>query len=47
MEGAEHREETVLVTGGSGFLRMGWCLVELLRRGFGVRTTVRDPSREG
>ena len=45
MEGAEHREETVLVTGGSGFLG-GWCLVELLRRGFRVRTTVRDPSRE-
>jgi dihydroflavonol-4-reductase len=45
MEGAERREETVLVTGGSGFLG-GWCLVELLRRGFRVRTTVRDPSRE-
>ena len=45
MEGAEHREETVLVTGGSGFLG-GWCLVELLRRGYRVRTTVRDPSRE-
>ena len=45
MEDAAHREETVLVTGGSGFLG-GWCLVELLRRGFRVRTTVRDPSRE-
>jgi dihydroflavonol-4-reductase len=37
--------ETVLVTGGSGFLG-GWCLVELLRRGHRVRTTVRDLSRE-
>jgi dihydroflavonol-4-reductase len=36
---------TVLVTGGSGFLG-GWCLVELLRRGYRVRTTVRDLSRE-
>jgi dihydroflavonol-4-reductase len=45
MEAAEHREDTVLVTGGSGFLG-GWCLVELLRRGFRVRTTVRNPSRE-
>jgi dihydroflavonol-4-reductase len=39
------REETVLVTGGSGFLG-GWCVVELLRRGYRVRTTVRDLSRE-
>jgi nucleoside-diphosphate-sugar epimerase len=37
--------ETVLVTGGSGFLG-GWCAIELLQRGYAVRTTVRDPSRE-
>ncbi|MDX6603353.1 MAG: hypothetical protein QOF13_2555 [Solirubrobacterales bacterium] len=37
--------ETVLVTGGSGFLG-GWCLVALLQRGYEVRTTVRDLSRE-
>jgi nucleoside-diphosphate-sugar epimerase len=37
--------ETVLVTGGSGFLG-GWCVVELLQRGYSVRTTVRDASRE-
>ncbi len=37
--------QTVLVTGGSGFLG-GWCLVELLRRGYRVRTTVRDLARE-
>jgi dihydroflavonol-4-reductase len=36
---------TVLVTGGSGFLG-GWCVVELLRRGFAVRTTVRSHARE-
>jgi nucleoside-diphosphate-sugar epimerase len=37
--------ETVLVTGGSGFLG-GWCTVELLQRGYQVRTTVRDLARE-
>jgi dihydroflavonol-4-reductase len=37
--------ETVLVTGGSGFLG-GRCVVELLRRGYGVRTTVRDLAKE-
>jgi dihydroflavonol-4-reductase len=37
--------QTVLVTGGSGFLG-GWCAVELLRRGYRVRTTLRDMSRE-
>lgn len=36
--------ETVLVTGGSGFLA-GWCM-ELLEQGYDVRTTVRDLSRE-
>ena len=39
-------EQTVLVTGGSGFLG-GWCLVELLQRGYRARTTVRDLAREG
>lgn len=37
--------ETVLVSGGSGFLG-GWCIVALLERGYEVRTTVRDLSRE-
>lgn len=36
---------TVLVTGGSGFLG-GWCVAELLRRDYQVRTTVRDLDRE-
>jgi dihydroflavonol-4-reductase len=36
--------ETVLVTGGTGFLG-GWCSAELLRRGYVVRTTVRDLRR--
>ena len=39
-------EQTVLVTGGSGFLG-GWCLVELLQRGYRARATVRDLAREG
>jgi dihydroflavonol-4-reductase len=38
-------EQTVLVTGGSGFLG-GWCVVELLQRGYRVRATVRDLARE-
>lgn len=37
--------KTVLVTGGSGFLG-GWCLVELLKGDYVVRTTVRDLGRE-
>jgi dihydroflavonol-4-reductase len=37
--------QTVLVTGGSGFLG-GWCVIELLRRGYSVRTTVRSLSKE-
>jgi dihydroflavonol-4-reductase len=42
---AADRAQTVLVTGGSGFLG-GWCVIELLRGGFAVRTTVRGLSRE-
>jgi nucleoside-diphosphate-sugar epimerase len=37
--------ETVLVTGGSGYLG-SWCVIAALRRGYAVRTTVRDPARE-
>ena len=37
--------ETVLVTGGSGYIA-GWCLTGLLQRGYVVRTTVRDLSKE-
>src|SRR5215813_14561766 len=37
--------EPVLVTGGTGFVA-GWCIVELLRRGYAVRTTVRSLSKE-
>jgi nucleoside-diphosphate-sugar epimerase len=45
VEGSQANERTVLVSGGSGFLG-GWCVVELLRRGYRVRTTVRDLGRE-
>jgi dihydroflavonol-4-reductase len=37
--------ETVLVTGGSGFIA-GWCIVDLLQRGYTVRATLRTLSRE-
>ncbi len=37
-------DATVLVTGGTGFLG-GWCSTELLRRGYTVRTTIRDLRR--
>lgn len=37
--------QTVLVTGGSGFVG-GWVIIELLRRGYQVRTTVRQLARE-
>ncbi|WP_046729241.1 NAD-dependent epimerase/dehydratase family protein [Streptomyces humi] len=37
--------ETVLVTGGTGYVG-GWCIAELLHRGYRVRTTVRDHGRE-
>lgn len=36
--------KTVLVTGGAGFVA-GWCIVELLRRGYRVRTTLRDLAK--
>jgi len=35
---------TVLVTGGTGYVA-SWCIVELLNRGYDVRTTVRSPAR--
>lgn len=37
--------ETVLVTGATGFVA-GWCIVALLQRGYTVRTTLRNPSKE-
>ncbi len=37
--------ETVLVKGGTGF-SAGWCMLELLKRGYAVRTTVRSRSAE-
>jgi dihydroflavonol-4-reductase len=45
MEATGAKTRTVLVTGGSGYLG-SWCLIELLRRGYAVRTTVRDLARE-
>ncbi|MBP6879173.1 MAG: NAD-dependent epimerase/dehydratase family protein [Phenylobacterium sp.] len=37
--------QRVLVTGGTGFVG-GWTIVELLARGYRVRTTVRSAARE-
>jgi NADPH:quinone reductase-like Zn-dependent oxidoreductase len=37
--------ETVLVTGGTGFIGR-WCIAELLARGYEVRTTVRSLDKE-
>ncbi|WP_440412272.1 NAD-dependent epimerase/dehydratase family protein [Neorhizobium petrolearium] len=37
--------DTILVTGGTGFVG-GWAIVELLRRGYAVRTTVRSLAKE-
>jgi nucleoside-diphosphate-sugar epimerase len=37
--------QTVLVTGGTGYVA-GWCIVELLKRGYDVRTTVRSAAKE-
>jgi nucleoside-diphosphate-sugar epimerase len=37
--------KTVLVTGGTGFIG-GWCVIELLKRGYTVRTTVRSLAKE-
>ena len=37
--------ETVLVTGGSGFIG-SWCVIGLLQRGYVVRATIRDLARE-
>ena len=39
------RQETVLVTGGSGYIA-GWIIVQLLEQGYCVRATVRSLSRE-
>ncbi|MGE0792247.1 MAG: SDR family oxidoreductase [Sandaracinaceae bacterium] len=41
----ESNRDTVLVTGGSGFVG-GWCIVELLRRGYAVRATLRSLTKE-
>jgi Nucleoside-diphosphate-sugar epimerases len=37
-------DQTVLVTGGTGYVA-GWCVAELLRRGYRVRTTIRTSDR--
>jgi nucleoside-diphosphate-sugar epimerase len=37
-------QETVLVTGGSGYIG-GWCIITLLERGYRVRATIRSLGR--
>ena len=37
--------ESVLVTGGTGYVA-GWCIAELLQRGYTDRTTVRSLGKE-
>jgi nucleoside-diphosphate-sugar epimerase len=37
--------DTVLVTGGTGYIA-GWCITDLLSRGYRVRTSVRNTARE-
>ena len=36
---------TVLVTGGTGYIA-GWCIADLLAKGYDVRTTVRTATKE-
>ncbi|KAJ5492784.1 hypothetical protein N7539_001530 [Penicillium diatomitis] len=38
------KNETVLITGGSGFIAM-WCIIQCLQAGYQVRTTVRSLKR--
>jgi len=38
-------QQTVLVTGGSGFIG-AHCIIQLLQAGYRVRTTVRSLKRE-
>jgi dihydroflavonol-4-reductase len=45
MSAASDQTQTVLVTGGSGYLG-SWIIVTLLRQGFRVRTTIRSLDRE-
>lgn len=39
------KKETVLVTGGTGFIAQH-CIIALLKSGYQVRTTIRTPGRE-
>lgn len=41
----ESMRTNVLVTGGTGYIG-GWCVAELLSRGYHVRTTIRSPAKE-
>ncbi|MEJ2602899.1 MAG: aldehyde reductase [Gammaproteobacteria bacterium] len=42
---AGQEDRTILVTGASGFIAMH-CILQLLKKGFRVRGTLRSPSRE-
>src|SRR5262249_37324141 len=43
-QGGSMTRQTVLVTGGTGYVA-GWCVAELLRQGYRVRSTIRSPHR--
>ena len=45
MSAGRSAEKTVLVTGGSGYIG-SWVIIQLLQKGYAVRTTVRNLARE-
>ena len=42
----QSKKETVLVTGGSGFVG-SYCIIQLLEEGYLVKTTIRSLDKKG